>query len=104
MNYQIFNPNQLILYYNLPINTQNQNYNIAFPNQRIYAQNMPLQNHINKYQGQTIGNLPNFQYGNNNHAKPPIYIINNYFGNNQGNIGNNFKSKNIVIPKFDITN
>ena len=102
MNYQIFNskqlnPNQLNSYYNLPINTQNQN--IAFPNQTIYTQNLSIQNHIYNYQGQIIGNLPNFQYGNNFHAKP-IYINNNYLGNNQGIIGNNFKSKTNVVPIF----
>lgn len=102
MNYQIFNskqlnPNQLNSYYNLPINTQNQN--IAFPNQTIYTQNLSIQNHIYNYQGQIIGNLQNFQYGNNFHAKP-IYINNNYLGNNKGIIGNDFKSKTNVFPIF----
>ena len=102
MNYQIFNskqlnPNQLNSYYNLPINTQNQN--IAFPNQTIYTQNLSIQNHIYNYQGQIIGNLPNFQYGNNFHAKP-IYINNNYLGNNQVIIGNNFKSKTNIVAIF----
>ena len=92
MNYQIFNskqlnPNQLNSYYNLPINTQNQN--IAFPNQTIYPQNILIQNHIYNYQGKTLGTN---------------YINKNYFWNNQGNIRNNFKSKISVVPIFGQTN
>ena len=92
-NSKQLNPNQFNPYYNLPINTQNQNnQNIAFsnlPNQTIYTQNISIQNHIYNYQGQTIGTN---------------YKNNNYFGNNQGNIGNNFKSKIIVHPIFGQAN
>ena len=110
MNHQIFNSKQLNPDYNLPKNTQNQKkQNTTFPNQTINTPNNSIQNHIYNYQGQTIVNLQkkeplvNIQCGNNINAKPN-YINNNKLGNNQGNIENNFKCKNNVVPIFDEAN